>query len=226
MSMFKHSDIDQQLLSHCDLIDGYSSIKWINKYYYNLIINTELYQWYLETLKYTTVYQYRYIINKTHNERSCTHLENLFINACRFNIPVYEYLFTKYTFEHLSCSEAFMTNTEKDYLVLCYMHLPECFFDAHHFDDSYSDDIYAEAFINSCYYGYFRVAEWLLSVLVEKAGYSFTELRKLCYNAIDQCSSPDKDSGCSEYARTWLIDLQIAICRQLSPIPENRCYTE
>lgn len=82
MSIFSTKDIDIVLITYCDLIDDYTIIKKINKYYYQLITNLFLYKSLMKLILY------KRINFSKHND--------LFIYACKTNNILYLYLIRKF----------------------------------------------------------------------------------------------------------------------------------
>lgn len=90
MNIFTINDISNRIISHCDPIDDFFKIRLINKYCEKLINCDYLFN----ELKKLLSYNKKHKLRKT--SRKTSHDNNLFINACKMNSPLCEYLLKKY----------------------------------------------------------------------------------------------------------------------------------
>lgn len=139
MSIFTYVDLDSKLLSYLDIIDDYSTIMCLNRYYYKLIINNLSYDAFMTLCKCAP---------------DVDNLEKrsvLFITACQINNPSYRYLLAKYpeNYDHLIIALRYSCKEGHFEIVKWLLSL--------------SDLSYFNAFEWCCKNGHLQIAQWIIN---------------------------------------------------------------
>ena len=152
MNIFTICDIDDILLTHLNVINDYSSLILVNKYYHNKIINNKLYQLWI----------YLYDYDKKNKIKFIEKHESLFINACKINkLPKYLFLTFPDINIHAWDEAAFKRSCKFGHLEVAkwLIELGEL---SHDPVNIHAD--YEYAFRQSCHNDHLEVAKWLVEL--------------------------------------------------------------
>lgn len=175
MSFFECIDIDHKLLTYCDLIDDYPKLAALNKYYYTLIKQNEMYISLLDVYEHVTEY----------TDNVNTKLVQLINNSARFNTQLCRYLLDKYNYtEHIS--DVFITSCKNGDVTGAKFIVDLGLQDKYPSVDNYDCDV---AFRFACEHNYLPIAKWLFELGNEFIEYAIDvhecdedAFRWACYN--------------------------------------------